>query len=165
MVPAALRDSAPSSPAYTIPTPLSANGLDLGGDRTRLAAIGDAVRAGDKSLAVRLYQEQFGADAPSAQQAVDQLAAGQSVLVGTMANGMPEYLQVSQVAPSAPYVVPMMTPTMPDTNRIFRGVMGCNIAQTLGIFACTACMIVFVFAAGGLAFVPFLGGLAPFFGR
>jgi len=164
-VPASLRTSPPSfssTPAYTIPDPISGA---FGGDRTKLAAIGDAVRAGDKGLAIRLYQEQFGADQPSAQQAVDQLAAGQSVQVGAMANGLPEYLQVSQVAPAAPYVVPIMTPTIPDTNRIFRGVMGFNIALTLGIFAFTACIIVFVFAAVGLSFLPFLGGLTSLFGH
>ena len=163
-VPAALRDSVPSAPSYSVPaTPLS--DTDFGGDRTRLKAIGDAVRAGDKTLAIRLYQEQFGADQPSAQQAVDQLAAGQSVRVGTTANGLPEYLDVLPTAPSAPYFVPMMQPAIPDTNRVFRGVMGFNIALTLAIFAFTACIIVFVFAAVGMAFVPFLGGLAPFFGR
>ena len=168
-VPAALRDNAASSPAYApLPyaAPAASSGLAFGGDRSRLAAIGDAVRAGDKALAIRLYQEQFGADQPTAQQVVDQLSAGQSVLVGNAVNGLPEYLQVSQTAPAAPYFVPMMTPAIPDTNRIFKGVMGFNIALTLGIFAFTACIIVFVFAAVGLAFVPALfGGLAPFLGR
>ena len=164
-VPAGLRDSAPSVSAYGTPSG-SASGLGFGGDRSKLAAIGDAVRAGDKALAMRLFQEQFGADQPTAQQVVDQLAAGQSVLVGNTANGQPEYLQVSQTAPAAPYYVPMMTPAIPDTNRIFRGVMGFNIAITVAIFAFTGCIVGFVFLAVGLAFVPALfGGLAPFFGR
>jgi hypothetical protein len=166
-VPAALRDSAPSIPSYSpYAAPAPTSGLAFGGDRSKLAAIGDAVRSGDKGLAIRLYQEQFGVDQPTAAQVVDQLAAGQSVLVGTMANGLPEYLQVSQVAPAAPYYVPMMTPVMPDANRIFRGVMGFNIAITLAIFAFSACIVVFVFLAIGLAFVPAMfGGLAPFFSR
>ena len=164
-VPAALRESAPSVSAYGTPSG-AASALGFGGDRSKLAAIGDAVRAGDKALAMRLYQEQFGADQPTAQQVVDQLAAGQSVRVGTTASGQPEYLQVSQMAPSAPYYVPMMMPAIPDSNRIFRGVMGFNIAITLAIFAFSACIVVFVFLAIGLAFVPALfGGLAPFFSR
>jgi len=164
-VPAALRESAPSSPAFGTPSG-AASGLGFGGDRSKLGAIGDAVRAGDKTLAMRLYQEQFGADQPTAQQVVDQLAAGQSVLVGNTANGLPEYLQVSQTAPAAPYYVPMMTTAIPDANRVFRGVMGFNIALTVAIFAFTACIVGFVFLAVGLAFVPALyAGLAPFFGR
>ena len=82
------------------------------------------------------------------------------------ASGLPEYPQILQVAPAAPYYTPMMTPAIPDTNRIFRGVMGFNIAITLAIFAFSACIVVCVFLAIGLAFVPALfGGLAPFFSR
>ena len=147
-------------------TPYSSPGLNYGTDRTKLAAIGDAVRAGNTTEAIRLYREQFSVSQTEAQQAVSQLAAGQSVVVGTLPNGMPEYLQVSQVAPAAPYYVPVMSPAIPDGNRIFRGVMGFNIALTLAIFGFTACIFLFVFLAVGLAFVPAIfGGLGPLFGR
>ena len=147
-------------------TPYGAPARNTGTDRTKLAAIGDAVRAGNTSEAIRLYREQFSVSQTEAQQAVSQLAAGQSVVVGTLDNGMPEYLQVSPVAPAAPYYVPMMSPAIPDGNRIFRGVMGFNIALTLAIFGFTACIFLFVFLAVGLAFVPAIfGGLGPLFGR
>ena len=167
-VPASLLGKAQSSqPSYGLPNlGTSAAGPGFGTDRTKLAAIGDAVRAGNKGEAARLYQAQFGVSPTEAQRVVEQLAAGQSVQVGTTATGMPEYLQVAPAAPAAPYYVPMMTPVIPDTNRIFRGVMGFNIALTLGIFLFTACIIVFVFLAVGLAFVPALfGGLGPLFHR
>jgi hypothetical protein len=162
-VPAALRGAGPqpSSP-YASGTPASgAAGVDSGHDQTKLAAIGDAVRAGNKAEAARLYRETFGGGLAAAQQAVDKLAAGQEILVGTTAMGAPEYLQVSTVAPAAPYAyyAPMMTPVMPDTNRIWRGVMGFNIAITLAIFAFTGCIILFVFLAVGLALFPGLLGL------
>jgi hypothetical protein len=147
-------------------TPYGAAGLNYGTDRAKLAAIGDAVRAGNSSEAIRLYREQFSVSQTEAQQAVNQLAAGQSVVVGTLDNGMPEYLQVSKVAPATPYYVPVMSPMLPDGNKIFRGVMGFNIALTVAIFGFTACIFVFVFLAVGLAFVPALfGGLGPLFGR
>jgi hypothetical protein len=147
-------------------SPYAAPGLNNGTDRTKLAAIGDAVRAGNTTEAIRLYREQFSVSQTEAQQAVNQLAAGQSVRVGTLDNGMPEYLQVSQVAPAAPYYVPVMGPVIPDGNRIFRGVMGFNIALTVAIFGFTACIFIFVFLAVGLAFVPAIfGGLGPLFGR
>jgi hypothetical protein len=56
------------------------------------------------------------------------------------------------------YYVPMMSPVMPDTNRIWRGVMGLNIAITLGIFAFTGCTILFVFLVIGLTVFPSLWG-------
>jgi|SRR5579859_10546 len=147
-------------------TPYSSPGPPSGADRSKLAAIGDAVRAGNSTEAIRLYREQFSVSQSEAQQAVNQLAGGQSVVVGTLPNGMPEYLQVSQVAPAAPYYVPMMSTAVPDGNRIFRGVMGFNIALTLAIFGFTACIFLFVFLAVGLAFVPAIfGGLGPLFGR
>jgi DNA-directed RNA polymerase subunit RPC12/RpoP len=167
-VPQALRGSAPiGSSTYGTPNPGPGTaGPGFGTDQSQLGAIGDAVRAGNKSEAARLYQARFGVGQMEAQRVVEQLAAGQSVQVGTTATGMPEYLQVSPVAPSAPYYVPMMTPVIPDANRIFRGVMGFNIALTIGIFLFTACIIVFVFVAVGLAFVPALfGGLGPLFNR
>lgn len=62
--------------------------------------------------------------------------------------------------------VPVMTPVIPDTNRIWRGVMGFNIALTVAIFLFTACIVVFVFLAIGMAFVPALfGGLGPLLHR
>ena len=160
-IPKDLRGQAtPSNPPYSPP------GLNYGTDRTQLAAMGDAVRAGNTAEAIRLYQAQFSVGQAEAQQAVSQLAAGQRVMVGTLDNGMPEYLQVSQVAPAAPYYVPVMSPALPDGNKIFRGVMGFNIALTVAIFGFTACIFVFVFAAVGLAFMPALfGGLGPLFGR
>jgi predicted RNA-binding Zn-ribbon protein involved in translation (DUF1610 family) len=167
-VPQSLRSNTPpGNPPYGPPNPdTGAAGPGFGPNETKLAAIGDAVRAGNKSQAARLYQEQFGVGQTEAQRVVEQLAAGQSVQVGTTAMGMPEYLQVSPMAPAAPYYVPVMTPLIPDTNRIFRGVMGFNIALTVGIFLFTGCIIVFVFLAVGLAFVPALfGGLGPLFNR
>jgi hypothetical protein len=65
--------------------------------------------------------------------------------------------------PAAPYYVPMMTPAIPDGNKIFKGVMGFNIALTLAIFGFTACIFLFVFAAVGLAFVPFFGSFGSLF--
>jgi len=162
-VPSELRTPAAASSSSYGASPLSA-----GTDRTQLAAIGYAVRAGNTPEAIRLYRAQFSVSQTDAQQAVSQLAAGQSVMVGTQDNGMPEYLQVSQVAPAAPYYVPMMAPVpnMPDGNKIFRGVMGFNIALTLAIFGFTACIFLFVFLAVGLAFVPAIfSGFGPLFGH
>jgi hypothetical protein len=68
-------------------------------------------------------------------------------------------------APPAPYYVPMMTPVVPDTNRIFRGVMGLNIFITLAVFAFTGCIILYVFVAIGLALVPGLFGLGQIFSQ
>jgi hypothetical protein len=136
-------------------------GIDYGHARTKLAAIGDAVRSGDKAEAARLYRETFGGGTAAAEQAVDRLAASQEIQVGTTAAGAPEYLKVSPVAPAAPYAyyAPIMTPVIPDTNRIWRGVMGLNIAITLAIFAFTGCIILCVFLAVGLAMFPGLLGL------
>lgn len=161
VVPAALRGAGPQPSApYASAAPASGTaGLGYGHDRTKLAAIGDAVRAGDKAEAARLYRDTFGGALADAQHAVEKLAAGQEILVGTTSTGAPEYLQVAAVAPPAPYYVPVMSPVMPDTNRIWRGVMGLNIAITLAIFAFTGCIILFVFAAVGLALFPGLLGL------
>jgi hypothetical protein len=134
-------------------------------DPSQLSAIGDAVRANNTGEAIRLYREQFSASQTEAQEAVFKLAAGQSVRVGTLPNGQPQYLQVSAQAPAAPYYVPMMTPAIPDGNKIFKGVMGFNIALTLAIFGFTACIFLFVFAAVGLAFVPFFGSFGSLFGH
>jgi sugar lactone lactonase YvrE len=47
----------------------------------RLREMGDLVRAGRRDEAVRLYQELFGGSQPEASGAIDQLAAGQPVMV------------------------------------------------------------------------------------
>jgi hypothetical protein len=168
-VPAAVRGAGQQTAAPYAPAgPASGMaGIDYGHDRAKLAAIGDAIRSDNTAEAARLYRETFGGGTAAAQQAVDQLAAGQEIQVGTTATGAPEYLQVSAVAPPAPYAyyAPIMTPVIPDTNRIWRGVMGFNILITLGIFAFTGCIILFVFLAVGLALFPGLLGLGQILGQ
>lgn len=161
VVPAALRGAAqPSGSLYT-PLPAELPGVgSIGLDPVRAKGIGDAVRAGNKAEAVRLYQEMLGADYPSAQRAIDMLAAGQSVQIGTLANGAPEYLGVDSVAPAAPYVTPVMPYAVPmvnpdytgTSNRVWRSVIGLNLFITGAVIVLTLCITV----AAMLPFVLFM---------
>jgi LSD1 subclass zinc finger protein len=156
---------------YSDPAPAGNVGASVTGlDPTQTKAIGDAVRGGNLAEAARLYQSMFGASSADAQTAVAMLAAGQAVQVGT-AGGLPQYIQVSTVAPATPYVVPVlpdmsamapMMPAIPDSRRIWRGVMGFNLAITVVILLFTACIVL-------AAMIPFaffaFPGIGHLFGR
>lgn len=64
--------------------------------------IADAVRAGDQSQAVALFQSMFQTSQAEAQQAIATMAVGGEVSVGTTALGGQMYLGVSRIAPPAP---------------------------------------------------------------
>ena len=55
---------------------------------------------------------------------------------------------------SAPYYVPMMTPVMPDTNRIWRSVFGLNIAITAAVVIMTVCITAAAILPFGLMAFP-----------
>jgi hypothetical protein len=85
-VPEALRGPAapPRVPDYT-----NKAGQPAVWNQAEWEAIGDALRAGDKAQAVKLYQQMFQVSEPDARQDVDALAAGKMVTLGTRALGRP----------------------------------------------------------------------------
>jgi hypothetical protein len=87
-VPAALRGAVPAAP-QSVPDYTDKMGRPAMWNQAEWEVIADAVRAGDKVLAVTLYQQTFSVSQAEAQKDIDALAAGKNVTLGTRALGRP----------------------------------------------------------------------------
>src|SRR4051812_16411047 len=86
IVPEELRATPAKSGAPASPQPILYGNVSGIPDMGKMKQMGDAVRAGNKIEAIRLYQELFGVHLADAKTAVDMMAAGQPVTVNTMAS-------------------------------------------------------------------------------
>ena len=143
----------PAAPAMSISDLYSGmpgmSGMSQNFDVGKLKAMADAVRAGNKIEAIRLYRENFGVDLAAARQAVDLMTSGRSVGFGQMQTGTPVTFDVSGMAASTPPAMPQPLPyVMPSPPMIMtpqvkgRGGATCFV---LGLF-----LLIGVITAGGI---------------
>jgi hypothetical protein len=87
-VPEALRGAVPAAP-QSVPDYTDKMGRPVVWNQVEWEVIADAVRAGDKVLAVTLFQQRFHVSQAEAQQDIGDLAAGRTITLGTRAFGRP----------------------------------------------------------------------------
>jgi hypothetical protein len=179
-VPEELRPKTPQPAPVSMPQKFSFGGaagmpgmpgMFLNMDLSKLKAMALAARAGDKAQAARLYQESFGVSPEEAMQAAELMAAHHPLVLSNMQMSISPVVQMGAVPQSAPYAAPSPIYNLPspqmvnNSNRIWRGIFGFNIAVTLGIFLLTACIVLGVFLAIGLSMPGLWSGLGNILGR
>jgi predicted RNA-binding Zn-ribbon protein involved in translation (DUF1610 family) len=152
MVPEELRGKAPRSEPAPAPPPAMFGSLPGLPDLGKMKQMGDAVRAGNKFEAIRLYQELFGVGPAEARAAIDTMAAGGSVSVNTMSAGSPSVVQRNAAALGSPFATssqPMIVSTRPARSS------GC-VALFIVLLAAMVVLVGVLVAIAVL--VPAMGG-------
>ncbi|MEP7357308.1 MAG: hypothetical protein ABI847_08730, partial [Anaerolineales bacterium] len=153
IVPEELRGSAPQPQPAAAPSPAAGVYGSLPGlpDMGKMKQMGDAVRAGNKIQAIKIYRELFGVGLAEAKTAVEMMAAGRPVSVNTLSTGTPNLVQMNAQALGSPYAT-ASPPMIVDTRSAQRG--GCA-AEVIGLIVVLA--IAGAALAAVLVAVPDLG--------
>ncbi len=136
---------------------------NLMGQSQQLKEMGNLIRAGNTLEAIKLYRQLFGSGLAEAKDAVDRLAAGQSVQVMYM--GTPTTLQVDR-GPSANMGGPTFIPTVQTVHQPMQSIQPVIITGNPG--RSIGCIVLSVLLTAGLGLLITLlatgGALLPFLG-
>lgn len=136
---------------------------NLMGQSQQLKEMGNLIRAGNTLEAIKHYRQLFGSGLAEAKDAVDRLAAGQSVQVMHM--GTPTNIQVDR-GPSANMGGPTFIPTVQTVHQPMQSIQPVIISGNPG--RSIGCMVLGVLLTAGLGLLITLlatgGALLPFLG-